>query len=436
MFFLYLLFSLSQASYSSSLLQCQSLTLVESIPDGVTFPSSSIANPSTTSVLNKLINITTISLDIAQFYFSLRADPPPGDGSDFDGRDLWRRLQLWGNNGSSLRIVHNVPNQLFPDNDSEDLAKSSERVKLRYLDFTKLIGRGIIHTKLWIGDNKHFYLGSANTDWRSLRQVKEMGLFGINCPAIGKDLQKMFDIYWYLSDNPVPTHFPSHLDTEYNMNNPMKLVVKEDNSDMDIFLVSSPPPFCTKSRTNDIDGLLNVLNSALQFIYIEVMDYFPAIIYSYPEQYWPVIDDALRRAVFDRGVEVRLLVSPMPHNLTRSDEYNYLASLAALDGSGKHGQLRCAVKLFVVPSYTPEQEKLKYARVNHAKFVVTDKHAYLSTSNWSGDYFTSTGGISSVMRCYTSRRGVCQGLLDVFNRDWNSHYTKPLKPWGESNYVV
>lgn len=30
---------------------------------------------------------------------------------------------------------------------------------------------GIVHTKLWVVDQKHFYLGSANMDWRSLSQV-------------------------------------------------------------------------------------------------------------------------------------------------------------------------------------------------------------------------------------------------------------------------
>ena len=37
-------------------------------------------------------------------------------------------------------------------------------------------------------------------------------------------------------------------------------------------------------------------------------------------RYWPIIDDALRSAVFDRGVELRLLVGLMPHDLTRADE--------------------------------------------------------------------------------------------------------------------
>ncbi len=47
-------------------------------------------------------------------------------------------------------------------------------LRVRNLNFTYLMGAGILHTKLWIVDNKHFYVGSANFDWRSLTQVKNV----------------------------------------------------------------------------------------------------------------------------------------------------------------------------------------------------------------------------------------------------------------------
>ena len=43
--------------------------------------------------------------------------------------------------------------------------------RVRSLNFTRLVGAGILHTKLWLVDRKHFYVGSANFDWRSLTQV-------------------------------------------------------------------------------------------------------------------------------------------------------------------------------------------------------------------------------------------------------------------------
>lgn len=42
--------------------------------------------------------------------------------------------------------------------------------EVREVDLTNITG-GIIHTKLWVVDKKHMYVGSANMDWRSLTQV-------------------------------------------------------------------------------------------------------------------------------------------------------------------------------------------------------------------------------------------------------------------------
>ena len=36
--------------------------------------------------------------------------------------------------------------------------------------------------------------------------------------------------------------------------------------------------------------------------------------------------------------------------------------------------------MFTVPSFTPSQEKIPFARVNHNKYMVTDKVAYIGES--------------------------------------------------------
>lgn len=36
----------------------------------------------------------------------------------------------------------------------------------------KALTSGVLHTKFWIVDKKHVYIGSANMDWRSLTQVQ------------------------------------------------------------------------------------------------------------------------------------------------------------------------------------------------------------------------------------------------------------------------
>ncbi|KAF0312745.1 Phospholipase D3 [Amphibalanus amphitrite] len=66
--------------------------------------------------------------------------------------------------GVALMEVYNLT--LAKDDDQRQYI-----LQVRYLDFDRLVGAGILHTKMWVIDSKHFFVGSANTDWRSLTQV-------------------------------------------------------------------------------------------------------------------------------------------------------------------------------------------------------------------------------------------------------------------------
>ena len=75
---------------------------------------------------------------------------------------------------------------------------------------------------------------------------------------------------------------------------------------------------------------------------------------------------------------------------------------------------------------------IPFARVNHNKYMVTDNGAFISTSNWSADYFTSTGGVSIIVNQtesstskYTDQT-VQNQLVAVFTRDWESKYASSL----------
>ena len=84
--------------------------------------------------------------------------------------DVFNALSKLTSHGVTLRIVQNTPNDEYPSLDSQALQKMGVASVLN-LNITKLIGSGILHTKLWVVDSKHFYMGSANMDWRSLTQV-------------------------------------------------------------------------------------------------------------------------------------------------------------------------------------------------------------------------------------------------------------------------
>jgi phospholipase D3/4 len=64
-------------------------------------------------------------------------------------------------------------------------------------------------------------------------------------------------------------------------------------------------------RDSDLDIIVRLIDTAKEFVYIAVMDYFPSSLYASggKNKYWDRIDTALRRAAFDRGVKVRVLGS-------------------------------------------------------------------------------------------------------------------------------
>lgn len=67
--------------------------------------------------------------------------------------------------------------------------------------------------------------------------------------------------------------------------------------------------------------------------------------------------------------------------------------------------------------------------------MVTDRTAYIGTSNWSGDYFINTAGIGLVLQDNedhhiehneTKPATIRSDLAAVFERDWNSMYAVDL----------
>lgn len=64
--------------------------------------------------------------------------------------------------------------------------------------------------------------------------------------------------------------------------------------------------------------------------------------------------------------------------------------------------------------------------------MVTDRVAYIGTSNWSGDYFIDTAGIGFISEDIESEANVNTTTLraelaSIFERDWNSRYSVGIK---------
>lgn len=124
---------------------------------------------------------TIKTLDISSFYWSLSDEV----GTNFGTVILNEIVQL-PKRGVRVRVAVNKSNK--PLKDVERLQMAG--VEVRYIDITNILG-GVLHTKFWISDNTHIYLGSANMDWRSLTQVKELGIAIFNNRNLAADLTQI-----------------------------------------------------------------------------------------------------------------------------------------------------------------------------------------------------------------------------------------------------
>ncbi|KAM8909152.1 5'-3' exonuclease PLD3 isoform 2-T2 [Spinachia spinachia] len=389
--------------------------LVESIPVGL-YQSTPSSRQSIADSWLRLLDKANSSVHIAAFYFTLR------DPSESQGRLVFEHLKRLKSKGVELRIAVNSPQTSAED--TAELAAAGAEV--REVDLKNVTG-GIVHTKLWVVDQKHFYLGSANMDWRSLSQVKEVGLSVEDCSCLAQDASRIFEVYWSIGgsgNSSLPPYWPARLSALSSSQNPLRL--KFNGVPAQVYLSSAPPQISARGRSNDLSTILSVIGDAHQFVHISVMDYLPLSQYTEPLRFWPAIDSALRAAACTRDVQVRLLVSCWKHS--PASMFPFLQSLLALN----RPPLKCdiEVKVFTVAS-TAEQMRIPFARVNHAKFMVTDRVVYIGTSNWSENYFSQTAGAGLVVNQTGSVVEEGQETLqsqaeELFLRDWKSEYASGL----------
>ncbi|NXB57683.1 PLD3 Phospholipase, partial [Struthidea cinerea] len=288
-------------------------------------------------------------------------------------RILAELLRLPGR-GVAVRVAVSAPSAKAPLDDLRALERSGAAV--RAVDLPRLTG-GVLHTKFWLVDGAHLYIGSANMDWRSLTQVKELGAAIYNCSCLAKDLGKIFEAYWALGvpDASIPAPWPDNYSTAFNAETPLQLALNDT----------------------------------------------AAAVYFSPRLHVPLPQVARRRR-------------RQPHALRRAG-----GGYRRRGHSGGDGPLRGVTvpsrpqRLFLVP-VSAAQARIPFARVNHNKYMVTEKAAYVGTSNWSGDYFERTAGSALVVAQPGAGAGTFrEQLQDVFERDWGSQYSVDIgdaERWG------
>lgn len=69
-----------------------------------------------------------------------------------------------------------------------------------------------------------------------------------------------------------------------------------DNTFYHVFIGSSPKVLNPLGRSDDLTGILKLIDGAEQFIYICVGEYHPKDVYK-DQKPWTVIDDAIRKGM-------------------------------------------------------------------------------------------------------------------------------------------
>ncbi|KAL3666474.1 hypothetical protein V7S43_008721 [Phytophthora oleae] len=356
-------------------------------------------------------------------------------------------------------------------------------VQVRCWSGPEWYGSGILHQKIWVFDAQNVYVGSANMDWKSLAQVMEVGVIMENLTpssAVIQDIQKLFETWWMFASSEL---LPAKADTYFSESFQHELQVPkwslylpEDKRSEDPFVKAGlsalgdishqlRTPFSTfstrndtgeggemestaaemfiaaapleataaHSRTFDEDALVYTIRSAKSFVSLSVMDFTPFSMYTPGPLHWPALTDALLAGVFSKpGLHVRLLISQWQH--TSPQMLEALATLKKQAELCQHTHARCSgrleIKIFRVPGWqnTTSTASSKaswpsYTRVNHAKYIVTDTRANVGTSNMEWGYFYTTAGAS----INTNHESTRKSLEQVFARNWNSSYAKPLE---------
>lgn len=408
--------------------QC-SMALVESIPLYLRYEENATFGIPLEQVWKDLISIASHRVEVVSFYWTLTGeDINVNSSTDTPGRDILEALGELPSRNVSVLVVTSVPTVKTNSTDLKILKQKG--VQARSVEFGRLT-TGVLHTKFWIVDMKHVFIGSANMDWRALTQVKELGMVVYNCSSLAMDLHKIFESYWVMGkpNSSLPQPWPAKYSTNINKQHP--LLVKEDNISSSLYIAGSPPSFCPPSRTQDLEAILSTISEADKFVDIAVMEYFPTTRFEKSQKYWPFIDDAIKMAAFERKVKIRMLIS-----CGRDSDpamLPFLQSLASMDYPLHHISIQ--IKLYIVP--VGNQSGIPYTRVNHNKYMVTDKVAYIGTSNWVGDYFLTTAGVSLVISHSTphsawNNRTLHHQLKTVFNRDWHSDFAVHLGDLGHN----
>lgn len=102
------------------------ISLVESIPVNLTYPSDAVVHRSTYTTWLDLIASAQNSVEIASLYWTMNREDVYPDDSAKQGEEVFQALINAGRDrGVTLKIAQNAPSHLSPNIDTEHLAKKA-----------------------------------------------------------------------------------------------------------------------------------------------------------------------------------------------------------------------------------------------------------------------------------------------------------------------
>ncbi|KAK2919342.1 inactive phospholipase D5 isoform X2 [Channa argus] len=395
------------------------IVLLENIPDDLSLSVDGRAHLPLSVGFHTLLDQAKQTVEVVSPVWDLNSwDLKTTPSAAKQGQLLFQRLLSLKSRGVKLMIASSLTNS------AELKMLAAHNAEVHFVNMTALT-RGGLRSSFWTVDQKHFYIGSADMDWRSLSKRKELGVAVYNCSCLALDLHRVFSFYWQLHERDyIPSIWSKRVTALYGKHDALELQLNATKASA--YVSTSPELFCSKDRTRDTDAIYQVIQSAKTFIFISVTDYLPLVNRSFRgtliTRYWSFIDEAIREAVVLRGVRVRLLISfwKKTHPLT----FNFVTSLKSLCMQLHNCSLE--VRFF---SHRAQQDDIQHG-LNHNKYMVTDSAVYIGNHDWVGSDFAINAGVGLVIRMKTSLkdRGVTilEHLKAAFERDWGSRYAKSL----------
>ncbi|XP_076955352.1 uncharacterized protein LOC143630151 [Bidens hawaiensis] len=448
-------------------------------------------------VLRWLAGNSSHNLDIMAQYWQLIAHPDDPRSGDYGyskedmrkfgsgvGSGVYKSIEDAADRDVNIRLLQH--SGVYPDYTEEpsNLAAGRANVKNVTLLISDWFESGVLHAKVWISDSRDVYIGSANNDWKSLTQVKELGIYLVNCPTIATKVEtfynnlwklgslnykdyttKIWDQQWQISRTvPCWSHFipakgrcrsplPDYIEIPHTAGYPLltdpstfKISIQTpalnySNSQPFLsYLSFAPPEISFGKYQTDEQAWIETIKSVTdgETVRISTMDWLGQSEYSTQTVYWSSLSTAISEVIFSKHAKVKILVAYWAHFISNTDQYlksllysnNLCSSSPDNNCSGK-----IEIKYYMVPGFNSTGPAIRngsstgykypgFTRVNHGKYAVSDKQAHIGTSNLMWDYFYATVGVSFG----TYNPAIVLQLQQIFDADWDSPYAVPVQP--------